>query len=275
MVLVRWLVFAWTTIHSARRPLRSIQLSTADYIAPRTEVKVAAVELRLTDWCERTKVLSMNEAFQQTELISVAILAGGQSRRMGQDKALLRVGTRSLLEIVAERVRPIGTELFVVASSRSEYEALGFRVVPDLRPGSGSLGGIYTGLSVARSERCLVVGCDMPFLNRPLLDYMCQLPLDYDVLVPALGGERSVQGGDRTYETLHAIYARTALPAIERRIEAGAFKIADLIGDVRAREIDEVAVRRFDPELRSFFNANTPDDFAFVEQILGRDQNDR
>lgn len=233
-----------------------------------------AVELRLSGPCERTKCLVMNAAFEQTDLISVAILAGGQSRRMGRDKALLRVGSSTLLEIVAERVKPLGTELFVVASARAAYEELGFRVVPDLCPGSGSLGGIYTALTASRSDRCLVVGCDMPFLNRTLLHYMCSLPFDYDVLVPVLGGERSDQGRERTFETLHAIYARTALPTIERRVRAGTFKIADLLGDVRTREITEATVRRFDPELRSFFNANTPDDFALVEQILEHGQNE-
>jgi molybdopterin-guanine dinucleotide biosynthesis protein A len=217
----------------------------------------------------------MNDSLTQMNSISIAVLAGGQSRRMGRDKALLRVGSRTLLEVVAERVRPFGDDLFVVATARAAYEALGFRVVPDLHPGSGSLGGIYTALSAARCERCLVVGCDMPFLNPELLAYMCQLPFDYDALVPVLGGARSDQGNDRTFETLHAIYARTVLPAIERRIEAGILKIADLIGDINTREIDEATVRRFDPELRSFFNANTPDDFAFVERILGHDQNDR
>lgn len=251
-----------------------IQLSAVDYIALQEEVKAAAVELRLSGTCERTMFLVINEGLEQTELISVAILAGGQSRRMGRDKALLRVGSSTLLEIVAERVKPLAAELFVVASGRASYEALGFRVVPDLRPGSGSLGGIYTALSAIRTERCLVVGCDMPLLNRTLLNYMCSLPFDYDVLVPVLGGERSEQGHERTFETLHAIYARTALPAVERRIDRGAFKIADLIGDVQAREIAEATVRRFDPGLRSFFNANTPDDFAFVERILENDPND-
>jgi molybdopterin-guanine dinucleotide biosynthesis protein A len=192
---------------------------------------------------------------------------------MGRDKALLRIGSRALLEIVADRLTPLGGELFVIASQRPEYRELGFHVVPDLSPGSGSLGGIYTALSAARTERCLIVGCDMPFLNQALLRYMCRLPFDYDVLVPVLGSERSAQGGGRTYETLHAIYARSALPAIERRIQRGEFKIADLLGDVHTQEIDEATVRCFDPELRSFFNANTPDDFAMVGQILERGQN--
>ena len=200
---------------------------------------------------------------------SVAILAGGKSRRMGRDKALLRIGSTTLLEIVAQRVTPIASDVFVVASNGSQYAALGFRVVPDLVPESGSLGGIYSALSAATSEQCLVVGCDMPFLNPDLLAFMANQPRDYDALVPVLVGNRSDQGDDVTYETLHAIYSRAALPAIEQRIAAGQLKIADVLHDLRLRRIEEATVRRFDPELRSFFNANTPADFALVERELG------
>ena len=195
------------------------------------------------------------------EPLSVAILAGGRSRRMGQDKALLRLGDRTLLEVVAERVRPVADELFVVATDRPEYDALGFRVVPDHYPDSGSLGGIYTALVTAANPYCLVVACDMPFLNRALLEYMAALPRDYDVLVPALAAERSDQGGEETLETLHAIYGAACMPAIERRLRAGRFKIVGFFDEVRVRRLGPEVLRRFDPELRSTLNANTPDEF--------------
>lgn len=250
-----------------------IQLSAVDYIALQAEVKATPVELRLAKRCERTKNPWMTDQNHDPQPVSVVILAGGQSRRMGQDKSLLRVGSRTLLEIVAGRVRPLGEELFVVARERPEYAKLGFRVVPDHVPGSGSLGGILTALTVARYDRCLVVGCDMPFLNRALLRYMCRLPFDYDVLVPVQVAEESAAGSNRRYETMHAVYGRAALPVIEARIQQGALKVADMLADVRVREIDEATVRRFDPELRSFFNANTPADFTYVEQLIERDTN--
>jgi molybdenum cofactor guanylyltransferase len=187
---------------------------------------------------------------------------------MGRDKALLRLGSRTLLEIVAERTRSVAGELFIVASNGARYAELGFRVVPDLVPDSGSLGGIYSALRATVYEQCLVVGCDMPFLNDRLLTFMVNQPRDYDALVPILAGERSDQGHGVTYETLHAIYSRSALPVIERRLAARQFKIADLLPELRVRELDESTVRRFDPELRSFFNANSPDDFALVERAF-------
>lgn len=200
--------------------------------------------------------------------LSVAILAGGKSRRMGQDKAQLRIGNRTLLAIVAERVRPVASELFVVATNGSRFSALGFRVVEDLIDDAGSLGGIYSALNAATYDYCLVVGCDMPFLNADVLKFMAAEPRDYDVLVPVHVRIKSQQGHDVIYETLHAIYARSIMPVIEQRIRTGNLKIADLMGELTVREIDESTLRRYDPELRSFYNANTPEDFAFIERAM-------
>jgi molybdopterin-guanine dinucleotide biosynthesis protein A len=197
--------------------------------------------------------------------LSVAILAGGKSRRMGQDKAQLRIGRRTLLEIVAARVRPVATELFVVATNGSRFSELGFRVVADIVDDAGSLGGIYSALKSAAFDHCLVVGCDMPMLNPELLKFMAAEPRDYDALVPV---HASTQSQQVTYETLHAIYAQSAVPVIERRIFAGKLKIADLLDDLTVREIDESTLRRYDPDLHSFHNANTPDDFASIERMM-------
>ncbi|HEU4792277.1 MAG TPA: molybdenum cofactor guanylyltransferase [Nitrolancea sp.] len=200
--------------------------------------------------------------------LSVAILAGGQSRRMGQDKALLQVQSRTLLERVIERAGTIASEIFIVAYNRPEYERFGLRVVPDRFPHSGSLGGIYTGISEAIHDACLVLACDLPFVNVALLSHMASLPRDYDVLVPALAAERSGQGGKETLETLHAIYGKACEPVMEERLRAGAFKIVEAFTGLRVRRILEAEVRAFDPELLSFFNANTPEEFAWVQQRL-------
>ncbi|HUZ01064.1 MAG TPA: molybdenum cofactor guanylyltransferase [Thermomicrobiaceae bacterium] len=200
--------------------------------------------------------------------LSVAVLAGGQSRRMGRDKALLSLRGRALLDHVLERVSGLGDDLFVVATDRPDYARLGVRVVPDLLAGRGALGGIHTAISTARHPYCLVVACDMPFLSPELLTYMAALPRDFDVLVPTLDASRSNQGGSQTFETLHAIYGSTCLPAIERRLARGDLKVVDLLRDVRCRTIPESTIRRHDPELLSFVNANTPTD---LDQARDRD----
>ena len=204
------------------------------------------------------------------EPLSVAILAGGMSRRMGQDKAMLRIGDRTLIEIVAQRVSVVATELFVVSSNGKRFADLGFRVVPDVLPNAGSLGGVYSALRWAQFDYCLVVACDMPLINLDLLTHMAGLPRDYDVAIPSLDAERSDQGGDETLETLHAIYATRLMTLIESHIQTGHLKIADVLRDINVRRITGQELRRHDPDLRSFFNVNTADDFAFARDLIER-----
>lgn len=192
---------------------------------------------------------------------------------MGRDKALLDVGGRPLIEHVIERARPVASEIMLVASDRPAYERFGLRIVPDRYPRSGSLGGIYTAVVEASYPFCLVLACDMPFVNTALLRYMAELPRDYDVLVPALAAERGGQGDGETLETLHAIYARSCAPAIERQLQEGILKVIAFFSEVRVRRIPEQEIRRFDPHLLSFFNANTPDEYEWARaRYEGGDQ---
>jgi molybdopterin-guanine dinucleotide biosynthesis protein A len=201
--------------------------------------------------------------------LSVAVLAGGMSTRMGTDKALLPLveGGAPLLQLALERVAPLTDDLFVVASDRPAYARFGVRLVPDRRPACGTLGGIATAVAAARHEFVLVVACDMPLLSRPLLRYMRDVPRDYDVLVPALAGE-SRQGRGTIMQTLHAIYSRNCLEPIERRLDQGQLQVIRFFDQVRVREIDEATVRRFDPDLRSFVNANTPQAAEAAQRLV-------
>jgi molybdopterin-guanine dinucleotide biosynthesis protein A len=189
---------------------------------------------------------------------------------MGEDKALLEVEGRSLIEYVLDAARDVAEETLIVASDRPEYERFGARVVPDRYPQSGSLGGIYTAVSEATSDRCLVLACDMPFVNRELLRAMVSLDRPYDVLIPSLSGDRSNQGDGETLETLHAIYARSCLPAIERQLNAGVFKVIGFFSEVNVLKLDEHEIRAHDPQLLSFFNANTPEEFAWAQKRLAQ-----
>ncbi|MEX2425530.1 MAG: molybdenum cofactor guanylyltransferase [Thermomicrobiaceae bacterium] len=202
--------------------------------------------------------------------LTTAILAGGQSRRMGQDKALLEVEGRALIEYVLDAANSVSDETMIVASDRPEYEKFGVRVVPDKFPMSGSLGGIYTAVSEASNDYCLVLACDMPFINQDLVEYMANAPRDYDVLVPSLPAERSDQGGAETLETLHAIYSRNCLPAIERQLNAGVFKVVGFFSEVNVQKVPEDVISKFDPQLLSSFNANTPEEFVWARERLAQ-----
>jgi molybdopterin-guanine dinucleotide biosynthesis protein A len=201
--------------------------------------------------------------------ISVGILAGGQSTRMGTDKALLPLppNDKTLMQIVIERVQPLGEDIFVVSRMRPEYERFGVPLRPDLYADAAVLGGIGSALRHARCERCLVVSCDHPFLATPLLSAMAAAEGEWDVLIPSLPGE-SRQGGKFVRQTLHAVYRKTCIPAIERAISNGRFHIVSFFDDVRVCEIGLESIAQFDPDLRSFFSVNTPDAYEAARKML-------
>ncbi|TVR74908.1 MAG: molybdenum cofactor guanylyltransferase [Sphaerobacteraceae bacterium] len=200
--------------------------------------------------------------------LSAAILAGGQSRRMGEDKALLEVDGRPMIEYVINAAKSVADETIIVATDRPEYEQFECRVVPDRLPKSGSLGGIYTALSEVKHDRCLVLACDMPFVNVKLLQHMIDRSSDYDVLIPSLDAERSDQGVAETLETLHAIYSKSCLPAIQRQLDAGVYKVVGFFTEVNVQKVPQEEVAEIDSQLLSFFNTNTPEEFEWAKQQL-------
>jgi molybdopterin-guanine dinucleotide biosynthesis protein A len=131
------------------------------------------------------------------------------------------------------------------------------------------LAGIHAALSQAKYDHCLVVACDMPFLSPGLLARMARERRDFDVLVPQLAGQSRQGTPGLVYQTLHAIYARSALPAIAVRWGEGKRQVVSFFPDVRVRTLDQDEIERWDPELRSFFNANTPELLAEARVLRG------
>src|SRR3954452_6025229 len=156
-------------------------------------------------------------------LLSAAALAGGQSRRMGTDKALLPLvaGGQPMLGLVLERLSSVSEDVHIVANERERYASFGAPVVPDLHPDVGALGGIQAAITWSTHEHCLAVACDMPFLSLPLLQRMVSEPRNYDVLVPLIPGESRQRRDGLVFQTLHAIYSKECLPFIEKRISEG------------------------------------------------------
>jgi molybdopterin-guanine dinucleotide biosynthesis protein A len=196
------------------------------------------------------------------EKLSVAILAGGQSRRMGQDKAWLPVGGRPVIERVLERVLPLSDDVTLITNTPDQYRHLGRPIVSDVYPGKGSLGGIYTAIHAACYSHCLVVACDMPFLNADLVRYLVSLRSGFDVVIPRI---------QDFPETLHAVYGRNCLEPIRRRLLADQLKIIGFFDDVQVRYVERDEIARFDPTFRSFLNMNTPADWERVQQLAAEE----
>lgn len=183
--------------------------------------------------------------------LTVAIQAGGKSSRMGQDKSFVLFQGRPMIEVVRERVEGLGSELILVTNKPDEYAHLALPMVGDIYKERGPLGGLHTALYHASNPYCLMVACDMPWLNRPLLEYMVSLRETADIVVPRW---------EKFPEPLHAIYSKACLEPMEENLKAERLKITGFFGRVNVHFVDREVIERYDPDGRSFANVNTPDE---------------
>lgn len=190
--------------------------------------------------------------------VTGVVLAGGASQRMGRNKAFLELDGRSLIEVVIERMESVCAEVLVVAGDAQLYASLGVSVIEDRFRGVGALGGLHAGLEAASHELSLVVGCDMPFLNLDLLRAFAGWAEGFDVAVLRHGEEEYV-------EPLHGAYRRTCLPVMEAAIRAKRRRIVSFFPHVQVRYVTLTDVAPFDPDLRSFRNVNTPQEWQAVQ----------
>jgi molybdopterin-guanine dinucleotide biosynthesis protein A len=189
---------------------------------------------------------------------------------MGEPKALLPVpphGTPLLAHMVL-RLRPVvSQEVVVVANERQVIEralsGIDAIIVEDAYPGTGTLGGIATGLGMVQGWAA-VVACDLPLINAALFAMMSRIAAEqdgecWDAVVPIVGGFE---------EPLHALYHRRCLPAIATRLAQGERRVISFMGDVRTRRVSEQELREVDPQWHSFLNANTPEEWADILVLL-------
>ena len=193
--------------------------------------------------------------------VSVAILAGGQSRRMGQDKAFLEVGGQLVIERVLAAVQSLTDDLLIGTNAPDKYARFGVRMVSDIYPNKATLGGIYTVIEAARHSYILVVACDMPLLNQNLLQYLITLAPTAEVIAPLLEPPQP--------ETTHTVYSKACLPSIHSRLLANNLRIINFFKEVSVRLVKRDEIAKFDPNFYSFINMNTPDDWQQVRRMVG------
>ncbi|MFW5943569.1 MAG: molybdenum cofactor guanylyltransferase [Chloroflexota bacterium] len=195
-------------------------------------------------------------------MISVVIQAGGQSSRMGVDKGLVPLAGRPMIEHVLARVAGLGTETLITTNNQDEYKYLGLRMASDEEPGAGALPGLRTALRAAQGDTVLVVACDMPFVNRLLLEHLLNLSGEADVVVP--------RWNDR-YQTMQTVYARKkCLKAVDEALAQGERRMISFYPQVLVRHVPPEEIAEYDPSGRSFYNVNTPEELAEAERFLAR-----
>jgi molybdopterin-guanine dinucleotide biosynthesis protein A len=185
--------------------------------------------------------------------LSVAILAGGKSRRMGHDKGLLHFREKPVILHVIDIAKKISESIFII-SNNLDYQIFEFPLFNDHFNDAGPLGGLHAALENCPTERCLILACDMPFLKAEMFYHMAQHQT-FQTVVPVHGDME---------EPLCGIYSRSTLPAILSQIEEKKLKMTDFIEQTNHfwYQVDENS-EFYHPDL--FTNLNTPEDWKQKE----------
>jgi molybdopterin-guanine dinucleotide biosynthesis protein A len=192
--------------------------------------------------------------------VTGVIQAGGRSTRMGgEPKALLELGGRRIIERVIDVVGGVLDDLLVVTNTPERYAFLDLPMVADAFPDGGALGGIYTGLRAAGGDAAFTVACDMPFLHPAIVRMVVERAGEGDVVIPRTGDQ---------LETMHAVYGKGCLAAMEARLRAGQLKIVGFFADVRVVEVDAARIAHHRAPEVAFMNVNTPEELARARALV-------
>ena len=213
--------------------------------------------------------------------VTGVILAGGESRRMGQNKALIQLGDDSLIGHVIRRIRLVTDELLLITNTPTEYAHFDLPMHSDIIPNTGALGGVYTGLTYASHAAVLCVACDSPFLVPNLLTYLVSVLDEYDAVMPYtysrnkdLGVRNPSYSTDQmTLQTLCAAYSKRCLPIIELMLQESELRVHALQERANILTITPEIWKTYDSEGHSFFNVNTPEDFEKAQTMVEHTNN--
>jgi molybdopterin-guanine dinucleotide biosynthesis protein A len=194
------------------------------------------------------------------ERLTVAIFAGGHGSRLGGvDKAALDLGGTPLLDHVLSAASPLAAEILVVANDDRLANDPRFTLVRDPEPHAGVLPALLAALDVATSPIMLLLACDMPFVSQAIVRTLTRSATAYDVVMPLV---------TRRAQPMHAVFRVAACrPAVRAALERGDRRMTSFLADVNTLQVDEAQLRHLDPELRSFFNINTPEDLETARQL--------
>lgn len=198
------------------------------------------------------------------ERVSVVIQAGGESRRMGQDKAHVPFLGRPMIEHVIERVAPVADEIVITSNSPQKLTYLGLAVHPDVTPNRGALNGFLTALTVAQYEIVCIIACDMVFANAEMLAAEIEL-------LRETGADAVVPTTSHGYEPFHAAYRRTPCrAAVEKALLAGERRAHDWYSLVRVAEFGQEQIAQYYADGGAFFNVNTPSQLDAAQDVALR-----
>jgi molybdopterin-guanine dinucleotide biosynthesis protein A len=193
---------------------------------------------------------------ETTNKISGIILSGGKSVRMGENKAFIEIDGVPIIHRIYNLFKELFQEIIIVTNHKELFLNFNSKIYTDLLPNKGALGGLYTGLFFSNFSYSFCVACDMPFINKSLVQYLIKNIEDYDVIVPL------AKDG---LQPLHAIYSKNCLDPIKKTIGKGKYKVIDIYSLVKVKILKEEDFGFLDPLRESFINVNTPEELFTIK----------
>jgi len=191
------------------------------------------------------------------------ILAGGRNSRFpGIKKTFHEINGKKIMDIIYEILSSIFDEIIIVTNEPHEFTEWDALIVSDIDQSRCSLAGIHAGLYYSSKKHIFVSACDTPFLNRELIVYiLSQINPKFDVIIP------ETEGG---FEALCAVYSRDSLPAIEKNLQNRVYMVKKFFKKNRVKVISRKKIKKFDPDMNSFFNINTPEDLEKAKMMKAK-----
>ncbi len=184
------------------------------------------------------------------------ILAGGDSSRMGQDKAALLLDGETLLQRVTATMQTSFSQ--VIVSVRQPRAEVALQQVCDTQADGGPLAGLVAGLGQVETPWMFAVACDMPFIQSDVIARMAELRGEQHAVVPMIGGHP---------QPLFAFYSKQALPVMRETLASGEKRVRAVLKQLDVRYVNEVELREYDPQFRSFIDLDTPQDHAAAQEL--------
>jgi len=180
--------------------------------------------------------------------ITGIILAGGQSTRMGTDKALLQINGKTLLESALEICRPVCGDI-LISSNNPEHEKFGYKIIPDEIKNCGPLGGIYSCLKKSDTDWNFIISVDSAFVTKDFVEFLISEIGDSDAIIPIHTNGK---------EPLIALFRKNCISVIREKIELNDFKMQHLLNELNTKFVEVGAWIEKYPEI--FRNINRPED---------------
>jgi molybdopterin-guanine dinucleotide biosynthesis protein A len=203
---------------------------------------------------------------------SAIILAGGSSSRFGEDKGAAELNHKPLIRHVYDAVEDLVEEVVVVTDTKQRADIYS-KILPqdarftvDVKESSGPLIGALSGFEAAQGKYSLLLPFDMPFVSHEVLSLLFDLCIGKTAVIP--------RWTDCKIEPLHAVYqTKTALEAAKKAADQGALDMQTMVEQLRGvRYVSTLVIEQLDPDMRTFFNVNTPLDLKKAESMLQRNK---